>query len=57
MPSHVDIDLVVFDILGTLVNEPGGLHNSIRELAPTGSSIPGPTPSNPSNDSRNISLS
>jgi 2-haloacid dehalogenase len=37
MPSHADIDLVVFDILGTLVNEPGGLHNSIRELAPTGS--------------------
>jgi 2-haloacid dehalogenase len=37
MPPHADIDLVVFDILGTLVNEPGGLHNSIRELAPTGS--------------------
>jgi 2-haloacid dehalogenase len=37
MPLHADIDLVVFDILGTLVNEPGGLHNSIRELAPTGS--------------------
>jgi len=32
-----DIDRVVFDILGTLVNEPSGLHNSIRELAPTGS--------------------
>jgi 2-haloacid dehalogenase len=31
---HADIDVVVFDILGTLVNEPGGLHNSIRELAP-----------------------
>ena len=37
MPPHADIDLVVFDILGTLVNEPGGLHRSIRELAPTGS--------------------
>jgi 2-haloacid dehalogenase len=37
MPAHADIDLVVFDVLGTLVNEPGGLHNSIRELAPTGS--------------------
>jgi 2-haloacid dehalogenase len=33
MPSRADIDLVVVDILGTLVNEPGGLHNSIRELA------------------------
>lgn len=37
MPSDADIDLVVFDVLGTLVNEPGGLHNSIRELAPPGS--------------------
>ncbi|MGP4008441.1 haloacid dehalogenase type II [Streptomyces sp. 4N124] len=35
MSSQADIDLVVFDILGTLVDEPGGLHNSIRELAPT----------------------
>ncbi|NED94381.1 haloacid dehalogenase type II [Phytoactinopolyspora alkaliphila] len=37
MPSYADIDLVVFDILGTLVNEPGGLHDSIRELAPDSS--------------------
>lgn len=36
MPSQADIDFVVFDILGTLVNEPGGLHNSVRELAPAG---------------------
>ncbi|MUL40744.1 haloacid dehalogenase type II [Streptomonospora sp. PA3] len=34
MPSHADIDLVVFDILGTLVNEPGGLHAAIGDLAP-----------------------
>jgi hypothetical protein len=34
MRPHADIDLVVFDILGTLVNEPGGLHDSIRELVP-----------------------
>jgi 2-haloacid dehalogenase len=37
MPSRADIDLVVFDVLGTLVNEPGGLHNSVREMAPAGS--------------------
>lgn len=36
MPSHADIDLVVFDILGTLVNEPGGLRDNIREFAPAG---------------------
>lgn len=36
MPAHADIDLVVFDILGTLVDEPGGLQASIGELAPTG---------------------
>lgn len=30
-----DMDLVVFDVLGTLVNEPAGLHDGIRELAPT----------------------
>lgn len=34
--AAADIDLMVFDILGTLVNEPGGLHDSIRALAPTG---------------------
>lgn len=33
MPLRADIDLVVFDVLGTLVNEPGGLYNGIRELA------------------------
>ncbi|WP_129663660.1 haloacid dehalogenase type II [Phytoactinopolyspora endophytica] len=37
MPPHTDIELVVFDILGTLVNEPAGVHNSIREMVPTGS--------------------
>ena len=36
MPSHADIDLVVFDVLGTLVDEPGGLRDSIRGLAPNG---------------------
>ncbi|MGW0761438.1 haloacid dehalogenase type II [Streptomyces sp. NPDC002814] len=35
MSPQADIDLVVFDILGTLVDEPGGLRNGIRELAPT----------------------
>lgn len=34
MPSHADIDLVVFDILGTLVNEPGGIREGIGELVP-----------------------
>ncbi|GAB3652600.1 HAD family hydrolase [Glycomyces tarimensis] len=34
MLSHADIDLVVFDVLGTLVDEPGGLRASIRETAP-----------------------
>ncbi|HEX6337819.1 MAG TPA: haloacid dehalogenase type II [Jiangellaceae bacterium] len=34
MALHADIDLLVFDILGTLVNEPGGLRASIREAAP-----------------------
>lgn len=37
MPSDTDIDLVVFDVLGTLVDEPGGLHDSIGELAPQAS--------------------
>lgn len=32
MPTHGDIDLVVFDVLGTLVNEPAGLRDSIREV-------------------------
>lgn len=31
---HADLELVVFDILGTLVDEPGGLRRSIRELSP-----------------------
>ncbi|GAA4431796.1 hypothetical protein GCM10023169_36720 [Georgenia halophila] len=34
MPTHPDIDLVVLDVLGTLVDEPGGLRSSIREVAP-----------------------
>ena len=29
-----DIDLVVFDVLGTLVDEPGGVRRGIAELAP-----------------------
>ncbi|ADD42392.1 haloacid dehalogenase type II [Stackebrandtia nassauensis] len=36
MLSRADIDLVVFDVLGTLVNEPGGIRDGIRELAPDG---------------------
>jgi 2-haloacid dehalogenase len=34
-----DIDLVVFDVLGTLVDEPGGLRAGIREIAPPGAEI------------------
>ncbi len=30
----LDIDVVVFDVLGTLVDEPGGLRAAIREAAP-----------------------
>lgn len=36
MPVHDDIDLVVFDVLGTLVNEPAGLRHGIREMVPDG---------------------
>jgi 2-haloacid dehalogenase len=36
---HADIDLVVFDVLGTLVDEPGGLRTGIREFAPPGSDV------------------
>jgi 2-haloacid dehalogenase len=36
MLVNADIDLIVFDILGTLVNEPAGLRDAIRELAETG---------------------
>jgi 2-haloacid dehalogenase len=32
--SHADLDLVVFDVLGTLVDEPGGLRAAIRDVAP-----------------------
>ncbi|MEU6861423.1 haloacid dehalogenase type II [Glycomyces sp. NPDC046736] len=31
-----DFDLLVFDILGTLVDEPGGLHRAIGEIATEG---------------------
>ncbi|SDE32766.1 haloacid dehalogenase type II [Glycomyces harbinensis] len=37
MTAHTDIDLVVFDILGTLVDEPGGVREAIGEAAPDGS--------------------
>jgi 2-haloacid dehalogenase len=39
MPAHTDIDLVVFDILGTLVDEPGGVRDAVREAAPEGSDL------------------
>jgi 2-haloacid dehalogenase len=34
MAPHADIDFIVFDILGTLVDEPGGLKAAIGEAAP-----------------------
>jgi 2-haloacid dehalogenase len=36
---HADIDLVVFDVLGTLVDEPGGLRAGIAEIAPPGTDV------------------
>jgi 2-haloacid dehalogenase len=36
---HADLDLVVFDVLGTLVDEPGGLRAAIRDIAPPGAEI------------------
>lgn len=34
MTSHHDIDVVVFDILGTMVDEPGGVRRGLRALLP-----------------------
>jgi 2-haloacid dehalogenase len=39
--ARVDIDLVVFDVLGTLVDEPGGLRAAIREVAAPGADLDG----------------
>ncbi|MDT0267080.1 haloacid dehalogenase type II [Streptomyces sp. DSM 44915] len=35
MPEAPDIEVVVFDILGTMVDEPGGLRDALREALPT----------------------
>lgn len=34
MSTLPDIDLVVFDVLGTMVDEPGGIKRGLRELLP-----------------------
>ncbi len=34
MTSHPDIDVIVFDILGTLVDEPSGIRRGLRTLLP-----------------------
>ncbi|GAA4623930.1 haloacid dehalogenase type II [Actinoallomurus vinaceus] len=34
MSSHPDIDVIVFDILGTMVDEPSGIRRGIRTLLP-----------------------
>ncbi|MDE3724737.1 haloacid dehalogenase type II [Nocardiopsis sp. N85] len=34
MTAHLDIDVIVFDILGTMVDEPGGLGRGVRALLP-----------------------
>ncbi len=34
MTSHHDIDVIVFDILGTMVDEPGGIRRGLRTLLP-----------------------
>lgn len=34
MTSYPDIDMVVFDILGTMVDEPGGISQGLRALLP-----------------------
>ncbi|MFC5748238.1 haloacid dehalogenase type II [Actinomadura rugatobispora] len=34
MTSHADIDVIVFDILGTMVDEPGGIGRGLRTLLP-----------------------
>jgi 2-haloacid dehalogenase len=33
-PTHPDIDVIVFDILGTMVDEPSGIRRGIRALLP-----------------------
>jgi 2-haloacid dehalogenase len=35
MVERLDIEVVVFDVLGTLVDEPGGLRAAIRDAVPT----------------------
>jgi 2-haloacid dehalogenase len=35
MLENSDIDVVVFDVLGTMVDEPGGIRAAIRNAAPT----------------------
>jgi 2-haloacid dehalogenase len=32
--SHIDIEIVVFDILGTMVDHPGGIRRGLRTLLP-----------------------
>ena len=34
MTSHPDIDVIVFDILGTMVDEPSGIRRGVRALLP-----------------------
>lgn len=34
MNAHPDFDVIVFDILGTMVDEPGGIRRGIRSLLP-----------------------
>lgn len=34
MTSHPDIDVIVFDILGTMVDEPGGIRSGLRASLP-----------------------
>ncbi|ASQ94575.1 haloacid dehalogenase type II [Streptomyces sp. 11-1-2] len=38
--SELEIDALVFDVLGTLVDEPAGIHAGIHELAPSAASAP-----------------
>ncbi|HET7071614.1 MAG TPA: haloacid dehalogenase type II [Nocardioides sp.] len=35
MPEESDIEVVVLDVLGTMVDEPGGIRAAIRDAAPT----------------------
>ena len=39
-----DIEVVVFDVLGTLVDEPGGLRAALREAMPTAAGAPDDAP-------------